>query len=134
MASKIRLYQPPMPSTDFLTDASLCPWGGFPTLRFSYQHDGAAHRGGIRFKRVLATRTRSARCCTEWHIQEAYDTLVEVRDSSWVDELRADIPVRWRDEQEMHHYMIYLDSAGCFEVVAASWEALPEEAGSWEST
>jgi hypothetical protein len=28
---------------------------------------------------------------------------------------------------EMHHYMLYLDSAGCFEAVAASWSLLPEK-------
>jgi hypothetical protein len=134
MSAKVPLYQPPVPSTDFAADATLCPWAGYPTLRFSYDRDGTAYRSGIRFKRVLATRTRSERCCTEWHIQDAYDTLVEVRDSSWLAEIRADIPSRWRDEQELHHYMIYLDSAGCFEVVAESWEAIPEEAGSWEST
>jgi hypothetical protein len=31
----------------------------------------------------------------------------------------------------MHHFMIYLDSAGCFEVIAESWEVLPEEPGAW---
>jgi len=133
VALKIPLYQPPVPSTDFSTDASLCLEGAFPTIRFSYCRGKDAKRSGIRFTRVLATRTRSERCCTEWHIQGAYDTLVEVPDSSWVDDLRADIPVRWRDEQEMHHYMIYLDSVGCFEVVAAAWEVVPEEAGSWKS-
>ena len=132
MNSKIPLYQPPVPSTDFATDAVLCPTAGGPTIRFAYDRDGVTYRSGIRFRRVLATRTRSERCCTEWHIQDAYDTLLEVCESSWADELRADIPARWQGEQEMHHYMIYLDSAGCFEVVAESWETIPEEVGSWE--
>jgi hypothetical protein len=33
----------------------------------------------------------------------------------------------WRDKWEMHHYMIYLDSAGCFEVIAESWQSLTDE-------
>ncbi len=131
---KTPLYQTRVPSTDFASDARVCPLAGSRMLCFDYNRNGIVYRSGIRFHWVLATRTRSERCCTEWHIQGAYDTLVEIRDSSWVDELRADTPVRWRDEHEMHHYMIYLDSVGCLEVVAKSWEEIPEEAGSWEST
>ena len=68
-------------------------------------------------------RTRTERCCTAWHIEGAYDTLVEVEGSSWVNEIRADTQALWRDKWAMHHYMIYLDSI-CFEVIADSWEAL----------
>jgi hypothetical protein len=46
--------------------------------------------------------------------------------SAWLAEMRNDTP---ESTWEMHHYMIYLDSAGCFEVIAASCEVLPEEAG-----
>jgi len=53
--------------------------------------------------------------------------LVEVEASSWVQEMRADTDKQWRDKWEMHHYMIYLDSVGCFEAIAESWVALPEE-------
>ena len=33
----------------------------------------------------------------------------------------------------MHHYMIYLDSAGCFEFIAESWEAIQDEAGAQDT-
>lgn len=108
-----------------------CPDGDM--IRFSYTREGVECRSGIRFKSVCATRSRAERCCTAWHIEGAYDTLVEVKQSSWVKELLADTDERWRNEWETHHYMIYLDSAGCFEVVAESWETIAEEAGSWES-
>lgn len=127
MSSQKPLYQAPVPSTDFATEATMCGC----VLRFEYHREGTAYRSGIRFNRVLATRTRAERCCTSWHIEDAYDTLVEVEGSSWVEEMRADTAERWRDEWETHHYMIYLDSAGCFEVIAASWDVLQEEVGSW---
>jgi hypothetical protein len=73
-------------------------------------------------------RKRAERCCTAWNIEGAYDTLVEVEDSPWVVEMRADTQERWRDHWAMHHYMIYLDGVGCFEVIADSWAALAEEA------
>jgi hypothetical protein len=128
--SKKTLYQVPLPSTAFEGDASLCGH----VLRFQYHRDGAPYRSGIRFNRTAASRARAERCCTAWHIEEAYDTLVEVEGSTWVAEIRADTQEMWREKWEMHHYMIYLDSAGCFEVIAESWEAFPEESGTWPKT
>lgn len=34
---------------------------------------------------------------------------------------------RWRGIRTMRHFMLYIDSAGCYEAVAASWALLPEE-------
>lgn len=134
MDNKVSLFETPVPSTCFLTDAAFYFWKEPLTLRYEYDRDGTTWHSGIRFKRVLATRTRAERCCTAWHIEGTYDTLVEIKGSEWLDELQRDIPARYRGEQETHHYMIYLDSAGCFEVVAASWEVIREERGSWDST
>ena len=115
MNFKKPLYQVPVPSTEFEGGgAYLCG----DTIRFEYYRDGILYRSGIRFHRVPAARTRAERCCKSWHI-EAYDTLVEVEKSSWVEEIRAETSERWRNEWETHHYMIYLDSSGCFEIIAA---------------
>ncbi len=127
MNSQEALYKVPVPSTSFEGDAHLCA----NVIRFQYYRDGVLYRSGIRFAAMPATRTRAERCCRVWHL-EAYDTLVEVEGSSWVEEVRADMQERWRGKWQMHHYMIYLDSAGCFEVIADSWEAIPEEPGAWE--
>jgi hypothetical protein len=126
MTSKKPLYVIPVASTSF-TNAAYFDWGHqriLPAIRFTYQNDGVKHQGGIEFSRVAASRTRAERCCKVWHIEGAYDTLVEVEDSPWVEEIRADTAAQWRNEWEMHHYMIYLDSVGCFELIAESWAAL----------
>ena len=124
MTSKKPLHTVPVPSTSFTTEAYFDGQGSSPAIRFGYGKNGTKHQGGIKFSHVLAVRIRSERCCTAWHIEGAYDTLVEVEDSPWVKEMRADTTEQWRSKWAMHHYMIYLDSAGCFEVIAASWEAL----------
>lgn len=134
MQNKIPLFQIPEPSTASATDAKLCDEVGGIVLRYDYYRDGIAFRSGIRFVKALATRTRAERCCTTWHIENAYDFLIEVTESPWVEELRRHTAPHWRHDQEMHHYMIYLDSVGCFEVVSESYEALSEEVGSWETT
>lgn len=94
--------------------------GVSPAIRFGYTKNGMPYSGGIEFTKVAATRIRSERCCQTWHI-EAYDTLVEVEKSQWLEEIRRDTQEMWRSKWEMHHYMIYVDSAGCFEVIASSW-------------
>ena len=124
MTSKKPLHTVPVPSTRFTTEAYFDGQGSSPAIRFGYGKDGTKHQGGIKFNHVLAVRTRSERCCTAWHIDGAYDTLVEIEGSSWVEEMRADTAEQWKNKWPMHHYMIYLDSAGCFEVIADSWEPL----------
>jgi hypothetical protein len=123
MISKKLLHTIPVPSTSFTTEAYLDGHGVFPAIRFAYTKDAVQHQGGIKFTNVCALRTRAERCCSSWHIEGAYDTLVEIEGSPWADEVQADMAVQWRDKWELHHYMIYLDSAGCFEVLAASWTA-----------
>jgi hypothetical protein len=129
MNAKILLCTISVPSTDFTREAYLDGSGISPTIRFSYKKDDVELTGGIEFHTVVATRTRAERSCTVWHI-DAYDTLVEIQDSSWVAEIRADTAEQWRDKWPMHHYMICLDSVGCFEVVAESWVAIPGETAS----
>ena len=129
--SKKPLYTVPVASTAFESGGAYMLLG---TIRYEYYREGVHHRSGIRFKRIKATRTYSESASKAWHIEGAYDTLVEIENSPWVEELQADTADRQRrlgEKWEMHHYMIYLDSSGTFEVIAESWEALPEETGSW---
>jgi hypothetical protein len=124
MNSQKRLYELPVASTRFHGDPVLCDGA----LSYKYYEDKTLMFGGISFKRVTATRTRTERCCTVWHT-EAYDKLVEVHESSWLKEIEADTDPNWRYKATMHHYMMYLDSAGCFELIAESWELLPTKIG-----
>jgi hypothetical protein len=127
MTTKIPLYKVPVPSTAFSKEAYFDGEGFFPAVRFAFKTNGDERQGLISFTNVAAIRKRAERCCTPWHIEGAYDTLVEIQDSPWVEEIWADTQVMWRDKWPMHHYMIYLDSVGCFEVIAESWQAAPAE-------
>ncbi|HEY8749541.1 MAG TPA: hypothetical protein VIM11_16275 [Tepidisphaeraceae bacterium] len=130
-SSKKVLYTVPVASTAFESGGAYMLLG---TIRYNFDRDGVNRRSGIRFKRIKATRTYSESASNAWHIEGAYDTLVEIENSPWVEELQGNTADRQRrigETWEMHHYMIYLDSSGTFEVIAESWEALPEEAGSW---
>ena len=109
-------------------DAYLCD----EVLRFHSYRDGVWYRRAIRFKNVAATRTRVERCANIWDILGDFDGLVEVVNSPWRQEVWNDTQANWRDHWEMHHYAI--DIEGSFEVIAASWELLPDEPGKWHET
>lgn len=118
----------PVPSsTSFTTEPVFEHPGGEALLRFEYERDGADYRGGLRFERVRAYRFRAEGHCTAWHVEGAYDTLAEVSDSEWVSELLAAEPSETWGRWEIRHFILYVDSAGCYEIGAQAWSWLPEE-------
>lgn len=121
------LYTVPVPSTDFATAPYWDDSGAPSAIRYCYSRDGRRIQASLAFTHVAAFRKRAERCCKSWHI-EAYDTLVEVENSTWLEEIRADTDANWRDHWPMKHFMIYLDSVGCFEVIAESWTGREEDA------
>lgn len=128
MGVKRALYEIQEPSTAFVSEVELWTLGGKLTLRYAYDRDGKIYRSSLRFSGVRAHMHRAEGHCTAGDVQDAYDTLVEVEDSAWIAELRA-AQSSPRIPWVMHHYSIYLDSSGCYNVAAEAWEALPEEAG-----
>jgi hypothetical protein len=129
---KHQVYQLLEPSTESVTDATFQLIGRKGIIRFDYYRDGTAYRSAIRFTGVVSSRTTSERCCTAWQIEDSYDTLCEVEESTWLKVVKEQMPERYRDELAVRHFMIYLDSAGCFEVLADGFEEVTEETGSWK--
>jgi hypothetical protein len=117
----------PVPSTSFTSDVVLEAPGGYVALFFEFRRDGEAYRGGVRFEKTRAYQFRTESLCTAWHVEGVYDTIAEVVGSSWVGELIAAEHAGMPEPSDLHHYMLYVDSAGCFEFAAASWALLAEE-------
>lgn len=118
------------PPSAYTEDVVFTHPGGDAELRCAYERDGAMFRGGLRFQRVRAYRFRAEGHCTPWHIEDAYDTLVEVEQSEWIGELLAAEPSETWGHWNIRHFLIYLDGAGAYEVAAEDVEWLPEEAAS----
>jgi hypothetical protein len=114
------------PSTAITKEVAMEAAEGSVSLRFEYDRDGVIYGGGVRFHRVRAYRFRTESLCTAWHIEGVYDTVAEIEDSQWVAELTTTEPRETAGFFEMRHYMLFIDSAGCFEVVGASWSLLPD--------
>jgi hypothetical protein len=125
---KHKLFITQVPSTEFTQEASLRegPLGSYE-IKYDYKIENLDMTGIIRFHKIVALKKRSECCCTLWHINEVYDTLVEVEKSDWVVDILEHIQPHLQQGREYHHYMIYLDSVGCFEFVASSWETLENE-------
>jgi len=121
------LYELASPSTNSVSGRVTREWHGREfILGFDYEREGRVYQTGIIFKNVRALQYRSEILETVWQIQDAYDAVVEVEQSVWIGDLLAVVPVDKRREIDMHHYMITLDSVGCFEFAAGSFEVMPE--------
>ena len=122
-----QLMRLPLPSTE-IDDVSLMHAGGVVLLSFEYGEE-VTTVGELRFERARAYRHCAESHCSPWQVQ-AYDKLVEVTASPWVTELLNAMPLDMHDLFEVHHYMIYLDSFGCYEVAAGAWSfPSPRERG-----
>ena len=117
----------PVASTSF-GEATFHDQIGDALLKFDFSREGVWYRGGISFEAGRSYRFRAESYCTPWHMEGAYDTLVEVMGSPWIAELHeAESEAGSYGPWVLRHFMIYIDRAGCFEVVAAAWAWLPEE-------
>ncbi len=123
---KSALFSTQIPSTDFSETIQLNQGAGYYDIQYQYANDKKNYVGILRFHKVSAYSRRMEICCTLWHIKDLYDTLVEVCDSEWAAEIKESTKKHLRDDREYHHYMIYLDSSGCFEFVASSCEMIEE--------
>lgn len=85
--------------------------------------EGRKFSQGVLFVKPRAVRTRAEIYCSIWHLTDTYDTVCEVMESDWVAELKNDAVPDWRDRWAMRHFILYVDSFGCIEVVAESVES-----------
>lgn len=119
---KLPIFSLPYPSTDIANGTSYRNEGGDLLLSMDFYENNNKHTVNLRFVKERAFRGRSEIYCTTWHIDDVYDTVCEVQGSKWVKELLSDCASGWEDEWVMRHFMIYIDSFGCIEVVAESVE------------
>jgi hypothetical protein len=130
---KVPLGQIPTPSTAITSDVAAVLSGGALTLKFQFDRDGVLLTSGVVFLKVRAHRWRAESHCTVWHIEDVYDTIVEIEGSDWATELLMAEPIQARGRWVIRHFMLFLDSVGCFEIAAESWALLPEESALFEA-
>lgn len=117
---KLKVLELPLPSSGAIGDPILRTDGGDLLLSMDLDDAGQRRSVCLRFVKQRALRKRSETYCTSWHIKDTFDTVCEVQGSDWVQELYITAQPEWRDHWVMRHFMIYVDSFGCLEVVAES--------------
>lgn len=120
MMQKAKVLELPCPSTAVIGGPTLGTDGGDLLLSMDFDDEGRRRSTCLRFVKQRAFRKRSEIYCTAWHVTDTFDTVCEVQGSDWVQELRSASVPDWRDQWVMRHFMIYVDSFGCLEVVAES--------------
>jgi hypothetical protein len=108
------------PSTGTVDGPHFQDLGSDLLLTLTLDDEGRIRKNQVLFVKTRAIRQRNEPYCTSWHVEDAYDTVCEVRPSSWVAELLTDSHLSRLDEFVLRHFIIYLDSFGCLEVVAES--------------
>jgi hypothetical protein len=120
MMQKRKVLELPFASTAAVRDPVLSTDGADLLLSMEFDDEGQKQSTCLRFVKQRAFRKRSEIYCTPWHVADTFDTVCEVQGSDWVQELRTASVPEWRDRWTMRHFMIYVDSFGCLEVVAES--------------
>jgi len=118
----VSIFTLPLPSTDLaegpaITDSDK---GLRIHLTFCLDGDDPGIEVVLRFDRARAYRKISEIYCTPEQINRAYDTVYELHESSWVKQLKDACPSEWKERWVLRHFMLYIDSFGCFEVIAES--------------
>lgn len=121
---KQKVLELPFPSTALICDPLLYIDMADLLLSMSFDDNKNEVSFRLKFLKQRAFRKRSEIYCTEWHIADPYDTVCEIKESDWVAELRNDAVPEWRDYWVMRHFIIYIDSFGCLEVIANSVQLL----------
>ncbi len=86
------------------------------TIEYDFETpDGSYSWAELSFPRTVAFLFTAAGHCTEDQVA-AYDKLLEIADSPWLASI-SDPPAGTR------HLRIYFDDAGCYEVLAGSFES-----------
>jgi hypothetical protein len=90
-------------------------------LGMLYLEEGRKRSAWLRFVKARAFRWRAELYCTSWHV-EAFDRVLEVHDSDWVAELleRSNENYGAQFHWILRHFIVYIDSFGCLEVIAES--------------
>lgn len=124
---KEKLFDLPYPTTSLTRDPYIFSDGGDLLLSLDFIQDRERKAFLVRFTRVRSFRARAEIYCSVWHITDSYDAVCEVIDSEYSSELKLDSDHLWREKWILRHFIIYIDSFGCLEVIGE--KAILEEGG-----
>lgn len=126
--TKIPVLALPYPSTGLVEEPVLSFSDGALRVAMNFDDEGDTKKTELVFARRRSFRSRAEIHCSEWHVKDCYDVVCEVVESDWVQELRHSTVPDLRDEWVMRHFILYIDSTGCIEIICENAELRQGEA------
>lgn len=103
---------------EFMNEPKIQQNGKNTILMYDYETDSGKYEWtGITFTNTLKYRHIKESDVSEYMVK-AYNTVVEVRDSLWINEVIPDS--RENGIIEFKHYLIYFDGYGAYEFISTS--------------
>ncbi len=96
-------------------------------LRLQYQREFELIEFYCHFNKVRAYRFNSDYYCSDFELENADCTLIEILNSKWIKILKKQSILGKSDDWIMKHYMLYFPEEGCIEVIAENWELVYEK-------
>jgi hypothetical protein len=88
------------------------------TIRYDFETDAGAYEwASLQFEEVIALEFLREELCGPDQLS-ALDKLLEVLDSPWLRKVHAG---RRLDSDPVHHYRIYFDDYGCYEILSGTF-------------
>jgi len=97
-------------------------------IEFEYRAQGQDLVGCIEFESVVAYRFRNE-MHSRGYSSDAYESLVEIAESPWKEEVSEIAPSGIGDVSGAHHYALFLSSNGYFEILAHAFCVQSSRAG-----
>ncbi|OPH60458.1 hypothetical protein BC351_18385 [Paenibacillus ferrarius] len=129
---KIEKWKFPVSSNCICSGVNLTYQKGDAILTYDYydiDNDDKVFNGGLIFSGTVAHRHSSEKFTK--YIEGSYDTLLEITNSDWINELTTLSP-DWAKRLSMKNFAIYLDSYGLFEFIAKDFIVMNIKEGEME--
>ena len=112
-------WELPVPSTALLREARFEKLlGRTCALEFEYEaeDDNTVHVK-LLFEGVEAFKCTYLFACTDEMIRAAYDRVVDLGSSEWLEAVRNQVQRNGQDAKDLKHLMIYFDDGPCYEFI-----------------
>jgi len=93
-------------------------------LACHYSADGS-DAVNLVFDGVESYKATFDKACTVEMIRAAYDRVVDLGATAWLDEVSSELSQHGADRSGLQHLMIYFDDGPCYEFVCRSFSAEP---------
>lgn len=121
MTDSILLWELPWPSTSLWREPWIEMLNSHARIYLPYESSpGVFEWGLLDFPGAYDFHYVHSFAATEEQV-DAYDSLLELRDSATAAAVLKRVSRAARHITALHHYRLYLDDTGCFDIIATGW-------------